>query len=174
MILTDYQAEPSQHNLQFKIKSPVMTLLCLLYFLVRMLFVSSHNRDVLRKNNDPSFSSHPQTPTWHICVTTRINEIQRHAASSLLLRYSQSELLHADVCPRITHIQTAEGNLLLEMLQYQVVIREWRLVQAVWSFTPDLTDWPLWRATDVQISPFCWTQFHGKFMEAAEDAILKS
>lgn len=101
-----------------------MTLLCLLYFLVRMLFVSSHNRDVLRKNNDPSFSSHPQTPTWHICVTTQINEIQRHAASSLLLRYSQSELLHADVCPRITHIQTAEGNLLLEMLQYQVVIRE--------------------------------------------------
>lgn len=71
----------------------------------------------------------------------------------------------------MTHIQTAEGNMLLEMLQFQMVIREWRLVQAVWSVTPDLTDCPLRRATDVQISPF-WTHFHGKFMEAAEDAIL--
>lgn len=56
------------------------------------------------------------------------------------------------------------------MLQFQMVIREWRLVQAVWSVTPDLTDCRL-RATDVQISPF-WTHFHGKFMEAGEDAIL--
>lgn len=47
MILADYQAEPSQHNLQLKMKTPAVTLPRLLHFLVWMLFVSTHNRDVL-------------------------------------------------------------------------------------------------------------------------------
>lgn len=84
MIIADYKAQPSQHNLQLKKKkkiTPVMTLLCLLHFLVWVLFTHNPQRRWTRsqKNNDPSFNTHPQTPTWHICVTTQTNEMWRHS-----------------------------------------------------------------------------------------------